>query len=102
MAKSFVKSAYWGKPDNIERRNSITKLIDFISEIRVLVKDHEVLKTEIYSIATITHIFSVLPKNIKDDIKKKNHCEQTIDQQIDAIEEVLKEHRSRTIYSLDF
>ena len=66
MSKSLGKAAYWGKPDSVERRNSITKLIDFISEIRVLVTDHEVLKTEIYSIATITHIFSVLPRNIKD------------------------------------
>ena len=102
ISKSLGKSAYWSKPESVERRNSITKLIDFISEMRVLAKEHEVLKTEIYSIGTITHIFSVLPKNIKDDISDKTDCDQPIDNQIDAIEEVLKKHRSRTLYRLTY
>ena len=102
LSKSLGKSAYWGKQQSVERRNSITKLIDFLNEAKTLATEHEVLKTEINSAATITHIFSVIPGDIKKDITVKAKGTKTIDQHLQVIEEVLLDHREETLFRLTY
>ena len=102
LSKSLGKSAYWGKQQSVERRNSITKLIDFLNEAKTLATEHEILKTEINSAATITHIFSVIPGDIKKDVTVKAKGTKTIDQHLQVIEEVLLDHREETLFRLAY
>ena len=100
--KSLGKPNVWGNVESVARRNSITKLLDFINEAKVLASDHDLLKTEIKSRATVKHIWNLAPKNIRDDFAKEVLCSQTVDEQFDVIEKVLINHRDRTITRLAF
>ena len=77
--KSLCKLNAWGKVESVERRNSITKLIDFINEAKVLATEHSVLKPEIHNLGTIKHIWNLAPKNIRDDFAKRVLCSQSVD-----------------------
>ena len=102
LTKTLGKSAYWGKPESVERRNSIAKLIDFINEARALAREHEALKSEIYTEATITHIGTVIPRDIRKDITVKAKGQKTIAEYLQVIEDVLVEHREENILCLKF
>ena len=100
--KSLSKLNVWGKVESVERRNSITKLIDFINEAKVLATEHDELKPEIHSLATVKHIWNLAPKNIRDDFAKRVLCSQSVDDKFKNIETVLKEHRETTITRIAF
>ena len=93
---SLGKLSSWGKPESVERRNALTKLIDFINEMKVLATEHVQLMPEIYNQATVKHIYNMTPKNIKDDLCKIV-CDGTLDQIFDNIMKVLKEHRKENL-----
>ena len=96
ISNSLGKLSNWGKPESVERRNALTKLIDFINEMKALATEHVQLKSEIYSQTTVKYIYNLTPKNIKDDLCKIV-CDGSLDQRFDNIMKILKEHRRENL-----
>merc|ERR1711873_188626 len=68
--------------------------MDFINEMKALASEHDVLKPEINSEATIKHIFNLTPKSIQVDFAKmKIATEGTMEERFQNIIKVLQEHK---------
>ena len=97
LSQSLGKAGTWGKADSIDRRNAISKLIDFLNEATHLSKEHPTLEREIVCNATYQTIYRLIPRNIQDDIVKKNVTTKSIEERFKLLGEILLEHCQITI-----
>ena len=66
--------------------------------MKVLASEHDVLKPEINSEATIKHIYNLTPKNIKDDfVEMKIGTEGTMEERFQNIIKVIQKHKEDNI-----
>ena len=92
IKKALGKYSSWGKSCSVERRNALTKMIDFINEARTLAKEYRILKNEIMSESTIELICSILPFDFQKEILDKLEENSTVDDELDAIDCILGNH----------
>ena len=97
LSQSLGKAGSWGKADSIERRNAISKLIDFLNEATNLSKEHPKLEREIVCDATYDFIYRLIPRIIQDDIIEKDLPTRSAEDSFKILEETLLKHRQMTI-----
>ena len=97
LSQSLGKAGSWGKADSIERRNAISKLMDFLNEATNLFKEHPTLEREIICPATYNSIYRLIPRNIQDYIIDKDLPTSSIEASFKLLEETLLKHRQMTI-----
>ena len=69
MSKSNTKYS-WGKEKSVERRNTISRMIDFINEATTLAVEYPKLEREINCDSTLDFMYDLLSDKIQDDISK--------------------------------
>ena len=102
ISKSITKYS-WGKDDSVDRRNTISKFIDFMNEATTLSVKHPELEREIMSDSTYSFIYDLLPKVIQRDIAKekcKSKEKLSHEATFKIVLEILDSHRQITIEML--
>ena len=70
MDKSIIKHS-WVKNNSTERRNTISKVIEFLNEAMTLTKEHSDLERIIVSDSTLSFVHQLIPKDIEEEIVDK-------------------------------
>ena len=99
IAKSITKYS-WGKDDTVERRNTISRVIDFLYEATILSMEHPQLEREIMSDSTYSFVFELLPKAIQRDIAKEKCKSKEVlshEASFKIVLKTLESHRQITI-----
>ena len=102
MSKSITKYS-WGKEKSVERRNTISRMIDFINEATTLAVEYPKLEREINCDSTLDFMYDLLPDKIQDDISKVTTKSKELSHEdvYKIVLETLVNHRELTIDKLE-